>query len=209
MSQFLILFPRLQPLVAAMSWDLLHGNTTGRRKLMRLLWTSKSQVIRLEESSLYGSQSDEVIVISETFLYVLYLWIIVDLDFDNPILLSFIFFVIYVYIYLQISCVEHLCDSLCYQLDLASFVACVNSGRPWDSKSSLLLSVKEEIPFTDEDCCMDPFVENFVLERLSVQSPLRVRLAFGPSNCSLFYRFVYLAGFFTMKINKRISNLAK
>ncbi|XP_031374174.1 uncharacterized protein LOC116188838 isoform X3 [Punica granatum] len=131
-SNVIVLFPRLQPLVAAMGWDLLHGNTKGRRKLMQLLWTSKSQVIRLEESSLYGNQSDEI------------------------------------------SCVEHLCDSLCYQLDLASFVACANSGRSWDSKSSLLLSVKEQISFTDEDSCMDPFVENFVLERLSVQSPLRV-----------------------------------
>lgn len=56
-----------------MSWDLLHGNTAGRRKLMQLLWTSKSQVIRLEESSLYGNQSDEVVVESETFLYVLYI----------------------------------------------------------------------------------------------------------------------------------------
>ncbi|KAK4796426.1 hypothetical protein SAY86_028752 [Trapa natans] len=131
-SNILMLFPQLQPLVAAMSWDLLHGNTTGRRNLMRLLCGSSSQVIHLEESSLYGSQSGET------------------------------------------SCVEHLCDSLCYQLDLASFVACVNSGQPWDSKSSILLSVKEEIPFTDEDSCVDPFVENYVLERLSVQSPLRV-----------------------------------
>lgn len=91
---------------------------------------------------------------------------------------------------------EHLCDYLCYQLDLASFVACVNSGRPWDTKLSLLLSVKEEISFTDEDSCMDPFVENFVLERLSVQSPLRVRLAYGLSTCRLFYSFVCLAGFY-------------
>ena len=32
---------------------------------MQLLWTSKSQVLQLEESSLYGNQSDEVI----TFAY--------------------------------------------------------------------------------------------------------------------------------------------
>lgn len=59
--QILMLYPRLQPLVAAMGWDLLSGKTTERRKLMQLLWTTKSQVYRLEESSLYGNQSDEVI----------------------------------------------------------------------------------------------------------------------------------------------------
>ncbi|CAL5429141.1 unnamed protein product [Camellia sinensis] len=131
-STVLSLFPRLQPLVAAMGWDLLSGKTTARRKLLQLLWTSKSQVLQLEESSLYGNQSDEV------------------------------------------SCVEHLCDSLCYQLDLASFVACVNSGQSWSSKSSLLLSRKEPIGYISEDALLDPFVENFVLERLSVQSSLRV-----------------------------------
>ncbi|KAH7856318.1 hypothetical protein Vadar_001014 [Vaccinium darrowii] len=131
-SIVLSLFPRLQPLVAAMGWDPLCGKTTARRKLMQFLWTSKSQVLRLEESSLYGSQSDEV------------------------------------------SCIEHLCDSLCYQLDLASFVACVNSGRSWSMKTSVLLSRKEPIDYVNEDAHLDPFVENFVLERLSVQSALRV-----------------------------------
>ena len=71
---------------------------------------------------------------------------------------------------------EHLCDTLCYHLDLASFVACVNSGQSWNSKFSLILSGKEPISFANEDAQLDPFVENFVLERLSVQSPLRVRL---------------------------------
>ncbi|KAG5562644.1 hypothetical protein RHGRI_005388 [Rhododendron griersonianum] len=117
-SIVLSLFPRLQPLVAAMGWDLLCGKTTARRKLMQLLWTSKSQVLRLEESSLYGSQADE--------------------------------------------------------LDLASFVACVNSGRSWSSKTSVLLSRKEPVEYANEDAHLDPFVENFVLERLSVQSALRV-----------------------------------
>ncbi|KAL5558300.1 hypothetical protein UlMin_034511 [Ulmus minor] len=131
-SNILSLFPRLQPLVAAMGWDLLSGKTKARRKLMQCLWTSKSQALRLEESSLYGNQSDEI------------------------------------------SCVEHLCDSLCYQLDLASFVACVNSGQAWNSKFSLMLSGKEHILFGSEDAELDPFVENFVLERLSTQSPLRV-----------------------------------
>jgi len=74
------------------------------------------------------------------------------------------------------SCVEHLCDTLCYQLDLASFVACVNSGQSWNSKFSLMVSGKEQVEFRDEGSYSDPFVENFVLERLSVQSPLRVIL---------------------------------
>lgn len=74
------------------------------------------------------------------------------------------------------SCVEHLCDTLCYQLDLASFVASVNSGQSWNSKLSLLLSGKEQVAFRDEDTHSDPFVENFVLERLSVQTPIRVML---------------------------------
>lgn len=72
---------------------------------------------------------------------------------------------------------EHLCDTLCYQLDLASFVACVNSGRSWNSKVSLTLSGKEKKVLREEDTYSDPFVENFVLERLSVQSPLRVILS--------------------------------
>lgn len=70
---------------------------------------------------------------------------------------------------------EHLCDTLCYQLDLASFVACVNSGQSWNSKFSLMLSGKGQIAFGSEDAQSDSFVENFVLERLSFQSPLRVR----------------------------------
>ncbi|KAH9761009.1 zinc finger FYVE domain-containing protein [Citrus sinensis] len=117
-SNILMLCPRLQPLIAAMGWDLLSGKTTERRKLMQLLWTSKSQVYRLEESSLYGNQSNE--------------------------------------------------------LDLASFVARVNSGQSWNSKFSLLLSGKEQEAFGSEDAQLDPFVENLILERLSAQSPLRV-----------------------------------
>ncbi|XP_010526122.1 PREDICTED: uncharacterized protein LOC104803772 [Tarenaya hassleriana] len=136
-NDVLSLFPRLRPLVASMGWDLLSGKTASRRKLMRLLWTRNSQAIRLEESSLYGSQTDEK------------------------------------------SCVEHLCDTLCYQLDLASFVAHVNSGKSWTPKSSLLMYGNESSE--NEDAEMDPFVENFVLERLSTQSPLRVLFDVVPS----------------------------
>lgn len=131
-TNVLVLFPRLRPLVAAMGWDLLSGKTMLRRNLMQLLWTRKSQVFRLEESSLHGNRSDEV------------------------------------------SCVEHLCNQLCYHLDIASFVACVCSGQPWSSKFSLLLSGDENIASGSEDAQLDTFVENFVLERLSVQTPLRV-----------------------------------
>lgn len=55
-----MLFPRLQPLVAALGWDLLAGKTKMRRKLMQSLWTTKSQALRLEESSPYDNKSDEV-----------------------------------------------------------------------------------------------------------------------------------------------------
>ncbi|KAJ9549726.1 hypothetical protein OSB04_022269 [Centaurea solstitialis] len=130
-SNILLLYPRLQPLVAVMGWDLLPGKTDMRRKLMQLFWTSKSQILRLEESSLYD-KSDEV------------------------------------------SAVEHLCDFLSYQLDLASFVACVNSGQSWSLKSSLLLSGKGNTELESVDLQLDPFVENLVLERLSIHSPLRV-----------------------------------
>ncbi|KAA3489962.1 Zinc finger FYVE domain-containing 26 [Gossypium australe] len=81
----------------------------------------------------------------------------------------------------EVSCVEHLCDQLCYHLDIASFVACVNSGQPWSSKFSLLLSRHENIVSGSEDAKLDTFVENFVLERLSVQSPLRVLFDAVPS----------------------------
>ncbi|KAF3638651.1 hypothetical protein FXO37_24270 [Capsicum annuum] len=135
----LLLLPRLQPLLAVLGWDLLSSKTGLRRKLMQLLWTSKSQSLRLEGSPHYGNRSDEV------------------------------------------SCVEHLCDLLCYQLDLAYFVACVNSGKSWSLKSSLVLSGKEFMQQGNEDVQWDPFVENFVLERLSVQSPLRVLFDVVPS----------------------------
>ncbi|CAH9122192.1 unnamed protein product [Cuscuta epithymum] len=131
-SNVLLLFPRLQPLVAVLGWDLLSGKTTMRRKLMQLLWTSKSQEFYLQDPLHYSSKLNEV------------------------------------------SCVEHLCDLLCYRLDLASFVASVNSGLSWSLKSSLLLYGNEHPEKGNEGIKWDSFVENLVLERLSVQSPLRV-----------------------------------
>ncbi|KMT16908.1 hypothetical protein BVRB_2g043800 [Beta vulgaris subsp. vulgaris] len=126
------LFPRLQPLVGVMGWDLLPSKTGARRKLMQLLWTGRSKICQLDESFLYETESDER------------------------------------------SCVEFLCETLCYRLDLASFVACVNSGQSWDITSSLFFSGTGQVEFEDGNAYLDPFVENFVLERLSSQSPLRV-----------------------------------
>ncbi|XP_073116054.1 uncharacterized protein [Elaeis guineensis] len=131
-SDILSLFPLLQPLVAVLGWDLLSGKTAGRRKLMKLLWTSRSQVLRLEEFPLYGKQSDER------------------------------------------SCVEYLCDLLCFHLDLSFFVACVNSGRSWNLKNSLLFSQNKQAVDEHEPEVLEPFVENFILERLAVQTPMRV-----------------------------------
>lgn len=59
-----MLFPRLQPLVAALGWDLLAGKTTMRRELMQSMWASKSQALRLEESSPYDNKLDEVNIFS-------------------------------------------------------------------------------------------------------------------------------------------------
>ncbi|XP_020586811.1 LOW QUALITY PROTEIN: uncharacterized protein LOC110029039 [Phalaenopsis equestris] len=130
-SDVLSLFPLLQPLVAVLGWDLLSGRTAARRKLMQLLWTSKSQVLRMEEYPLYGKKD-------------------------------------------EISCVEYQCDLLCFHLDVASFVACINSGRPWNSKASLLFSHTEQVLDAKEYEDSDSFVENFILERLSVETPMRV-----------------------------------
>ncbi|CAH8358037.1 unnamed protein product [Eruca vesicaria subsp. sativa] len=69
-------------------------------------------------------------------------------------------------------CVEHLCDTLCYRLDLASFSACISSGKSWTQKTSFLM--RGNVSSEDDDAEVDPFVENLVLERLSTQSPLRV-----------------------------------
>lgn len=153
-----------------MGWDLLSGKTKLRKKLMQLLWTTKSQVLQLEESFQSGNSHEVIFFIfflkpSYRLHYGCYYFIhtircrnlIATCDWNW-----------------QVSCVEHLCDFLCYQLDLATFVACVNSGQSWSLKSSLLLS-RRELPRCEvED--YDPFVENLVLERLSVGSPIRVPL---------------------------------
>ncbi|PWA77056.1 hypothetical protein CTI12_AA228630 [Artemisia annua] len=60
-SNILSLYPQLQPLVAVMGCDVLPGKTDIRRKLLQLLWTSKSQILWLEESSFSDNKSDEVL----------------------------------------------------------------------------------------------------------------------------------------------------
>ncbi|KAH9314132.1 hypothetical protein KI387_022759, partial [Taxus chinensis] len=133
-SNILALYPRLQPLVASMGWDLLTGKTAARRKLMELLWTTKSTQLRLEDLSIYGKQGEEK------------------------------------------CCVEYLCDHLCYCLELAYFAACNNSGQNWDPKTCLLFSGRKgkRVSEDADGGPLDPFVANFVLERLAVQTPLRV-----------------------------------
>lgn len=73
---------------------------------------------------------------------------------------------------------EYLCDLLCFHLDLSFFVACVNSGRSWNLKNSLLFSQNKQAVDEHEPEVLDPFVENFILERLAVQTPMRVSMCF-------------------------------
>lgn len=74
----------------------------------------------------------------------------------------------------QTSCVEYLCDLLCFHLDLAHYVAIVNSGQSWDSKNLLCLSHKEQVIDDSDAALYDPFVENLILNSLAVQTPMRV-----------------------------------
>ncbi|TVU34358.1 hypothetical protein EJB05_16190, partial [Eragrostis curvula] len=74
----------------------------------------------------------------------------------------------------ETSCEEYLCDLLCFHLDLACFVSSVNSGRTWNLRNSLLFSQKEQDADVNNAEIPDPFVENLILERLAVQTPMRV-----------------------------------
>lgn len=128
-ADILALFPRLQPLAAAMGWDLLAGNTAARQKMMHVLWGSKRM-----ESSTYRKLGDEI------------------------------------------CCVDHLCDQLCYHLELAYFAARVNSGLDWEKSCALFLSQggrKSNKKIMDTEPA-DPFVANLVLERLAMHSPIRI-----------------------------------
>lgn len=79
--------------------------------------------------------------------------------------------------YWQASCEEYLCDLLCFHLDLACFVSSVNSGRTWNLRNSLLFSQKEQDSDVVNAEIPDPFVENLILERLAVQTPMRVSVS--------------------------------
>ncbi|KAG0600289.1 hypothetical protein M758_11G022200 [Ceratodon purpureus] len=121
-------FPRLQPLVAAMGWDLLAGHTKSRRKLMELLWNNKAKLTGFS----HGRATDEV------------------------------------------SCVEQLCDQLCYRLELAYFAARSIKGVEGQSVSTRIF-VKGNRPKAENiEGPADPFVANLVLERLTLHSPVRV-----------------------------------
>uniref|UniRef100_A0A0D9V2H3 ZFYVE26-like TPR repeats domain-containing protein n=1 Tax=Leersia perrieri TaxID=77586 RepID=A0A0D9V2H3_9ORYZ len=155
------MFPLLQPLVAVLGWDILKGKTALRRKLMLLFWIRKSQALRLQEYPHYRKQTDEVLLCFLAFFHFsstgMHTKGVKDCD-------SF---------YWQTSCEEYLCDLLCFHLDVACFVSSVNSGRPWNLRNSLLFSQQEQ----DKDVSteiLDPFVENLILERLAVQTPIRV-----------------------------------
>ncbi|XP_024403575.1 uncharacterized protein [Physcomitrium patens] len=121
-------FPRLQPLVAVMGWDLLPGHTKSRRKLMELLWNSK---IKLTGHS-HGRAADEV------------------------------------------SCVDQLCDQLCYRLELAYFAARSIKGVDGQSASTRIFNKGGRPKVEDIEGPADPFVANLVLERLTLHSPIRV-----------------------------------
>lgn len=126
---------------------------------MQLFWTSKSQALRLQEYSHYRAQTDEVLPFLLNHL-------------ASMILLAKICEGLRVF-YWQTSCEEYLCDLLCFHLDLASFVSSVNSGHPWNLRNSLLFSQQEQDSVVNAET-LDPFVENMILERLAVQTPMRV-----------------------------------
>ncbi|XP_024541382.1 uncharacterized protein LOC9656299 [Selaginella moellendorffii] len=122
-ADVLVPFPRLRPLVAAMGWNLLTCNTTGRRNMMEILWYSESKLGKGFPTS--GKLVHEV------------------------------------------SCIEDLCDRLCYNLEVAYFVAQVKSGSRNEFEGPRLLKSESTVP-------SDSFAENLVLERLADESPLRV-----------------------------------
>lgn len=77
----------------------------------------------------------------------------------------------------QVSCVDELCEQLCYHLELAYFAALVNSGRSWQADESKIFgNLKGQISRRDQDDQppAETFVANLVLERLAMNSPLRV-----------------------------------
>lgn len=58
---------------------------------------------------------------------------------------------------------------------MANYIAHEKSGQLWGSKNMLFFSETDEISSEETVLgCLDSFVENLILERLSFQSPIRV-----------------------------------
>lgn len=58
---------------------------------------------------------------------------------------------------------------------MANYIAHEKSGQLWGSKNMLFFSETDEISSEEAVLgCLDSFVENLILERLSFQSPIRV-----------------------------------
>ena len=119
--------------------------------------------------------------------------------------------------FLQTSCEEYLCDLLCFHLDLAYFVSSVNSGRPWNLRNSLLFSQQHQGSDVNNAEILDPFVENLILERLAVQTPMRVSSNFScmwfflSHTCAslIAHTFVYITNYYYCIIYPVVSCLAR
>jgi hypothetical protein len=90
--------------------------------------------------------------------------------------------------------VEQLCDELCYRLELAYFVAHVNSGKGRLASSARIFSkigskAAQEDDDDDYGAPANSFAANLVLERLAMHSPVRVRILrsqqVNPSKCHI------------------------
>jgi zinc finger FYVE domain-containing protein 26 len=80
----------------------------------------------------------------------------------------------------EMSCVEHLCEELCYRLELAYFVAHVNSGKI--GLASNIQTFSKGSQATNEDVDGAPassFAANLVLERLAMHSPVQVSISWS------------------------------
>jgi hypothetical protein len=78
------------------------------------------------------------------------------------------------------SCVEQLCEELCYRLELAYFVARVNSGKSGLASNIQIFSKGSQA--TNEDVDGAPassFAANLVLERLAMHSPVQVSISWS------------------------------
>ncbi|KAJ1687936.1 hypothetical protein LUZ63_019326 [Rhynchospora breviuscula] len=75
----------------------------------------------------------------------------------------------------KLSCFDYLCDLLCFELDVANYIAHEKSGQLWGLRNTLFFSETDTISSEETDLgCVDPFVENLILEKLSFQSPIRI-----------------------------------